>query len=288
MAKYRKISPTIWNDTKFRTLNERAKLVFFMLLTHPQTSSIGSLRAFPQGLAPEMGWSEKEFRKPFEELLAKGMVKCAETDGLIWLPNFIKHNMPENPNVFKSWAGALDTCPECPLKSEIFQYIKELVKGLGEGFRKVFEQSFSEPLPKSGTLTGAGTGAGEESGDEAAGTLPPLECEPPDCPQKKIQALYHEYLPELPRVKVWEGAREDNLRARWRERWDSGKYTNTAEGLEYWGRLFKHIHDKCPWLTGKITGRDNRPFFASLSWIVCPENFAKIIEGRYDRKDGAA
>ena len=65
MARYRKISPSIWNDAKFRSLSDNGKLVFFMLLTHPQTSAIGTLRAYPQGLAPEMGWSENAFRKPF-------------------------------------------------------------------------------------------------------------------------------------------------------------------------------------------------------------------------------
>ena len=112
MARYRKISPSIWNDAKFRDLSDNGKLVFFMLLTHPQTTAMGTLRAYPQGLAPELGWSEKAFREAFREGIEKGMVMCSEKAGLIWLPNFLKHNTPENPNVLKSWAGALEDCPE--------------------------------------------------------------------------------------------------------------------------------------------------------------------------------
>ena len=151
MAKYRKISPKIWNDAKFRALSEGAKLVFFMLLTHPQTSAIGTLRAYPQGLAPEMGWSEKAFRQAFQEVLEKGMCICSESDGLMWLPNFMRYNPPENPNVLKSWSGALEDCPECILKSKIFQHVKSLSEGFGKTFAKAFAEAFgegsSQPLP---------------------------------------------------------------------------------------------------------------------------------------------
>ena len=90
MARYRKISPRIWNDAKFRSLSERGKLVFMMLLTHPHTSAIGTLRAWPQGLASELGWGLRTFRKAFQELVDNDMVRVSEKDGLIWLLNFIK------------------------------------------------------------------------------------------------------------------------------------------------------------------------------------------------------
>ncbi len=147
MARYRKISPKIWNDAKFRSLSDNAKLVFFMLLTHPLTSSVGTLRAFPQGLAPEMGWSQEAFCKAFGEASAKGMVIASEKDGLIWLPNFMKYNAPESPNVLKSWAGSLDDCPECALKTEIYRQVKAFALGLGKAFREAFAQAFQEPLP---------------------------------------------------------------------------------------------------------------------------------------------
>lgn len=146
MAKYRKVSPVIWNDAKFRTLSDDAKLIFFMLLTHPQTGSIGTLRAYPEGLARELKWSLERFAKGFGEGLEKGMIRVDEEAGLIWLPNFIKHNMPDNPNVLKSWAASFGECPECPLKNVIFQAVKRLAEGLGKGFLKGFTEGFAEHL----------------------------------------------------------------------------------------------------------------------------------------------
>lgn len=109
----------------------------------------------------------------------------------------------------------------------------------------------------------------------------------PPCPHERILAAYHEALPELPGVKVWDGTRKSHLQARWRERWKAGKYASQTDGVAYWARLFRHVRT-CDWLMGRVTGRDGRAFKASLGWIVKPENFAKLIEGRYDRQEVAA
>lgn len=122
----------------------------------------------------------------------------------------------------------------------------------------------------------------EEIGEEAAKPAAPA-C--PPCPHKQIVELYHEVLPTLPRVKVWNKEREGNLQARWRERWASGKYATQESGLDYWRRLFGHIRNNCPWLMGEISGRDNKAFLADLGWIILPRNFTKIIEGKYDRRE---
>ena len=77
------------------------------------------------------------------------------------------------------------------------------------------------------------------------------------------------------------------MQARWRERWESGKYTTQAEGLAYWRKLFAYIHG-CPWLMGEVADRDGKAFRADLGWIILPRNFKKIIEGRYDQRQEVA
>ena len=63
--KYRKISPCIWNDAKVRELSDKGKLALLFLLTHPHMTPLGAIRANAPGLACELGWSEKVFRKAF-------------------------------------------------------------------------------------------------------------------------------------------------------------------------------------------------------------------------------
>lgn len=107
----------------------------------------------------------------------------------------------------------------------------------------------------------------------------------PPCPHQQILDLYHELLPELPCVKVWNGTRQQHLAARWRERWKSKSFSTQAEGLAYFRRLFEYIGRECDWLMGRVQGREGKPFFATLAWIVAPGNFAKIIEGNYARRE---
>lgn len=101
----------------------------------------------------------------------------------------------------------------------------------------------------------------------------PLSADAAGCPHGEIIDLYHAALPTAPRIKAWTGRRQTNLRARWRE--DAKR-----QDLDYWRRFFAHVAAS-PFLTGKVSGQGGRPFFAGLDWLVMPENFAKVIEGRY-------
>lgn len=153
--KFRKIDPRIWNDAKFMALSDNAKLVFFLLLSHPHQTSLGAMRATLPGLAAELGWTEKIFREAFSEVLSKGMVKHDERASILWLPNFIRYNRPESPNVVKAWVSAADLLPECPQKFECLQAVKVFL----EGFPKAFTEALPEGFGKDYVESGAGAGA---------------------------------------------------------------------------------------------------------------------------------
>lgn len=106
------------------------------------------------------------------------------------------------------------------------------------------------------------------------------------CPQQAIISLYAEHLSALPQPRVWDGARARAMQARWK--WvmadleKKGKPPSQNDGLDFFGRMFSYIAT-CDFLMGKTskwTGCD-------LAWIVNAENFAKIIEGRYENKVAA-
>src|SRR6266550_4963546 len=115
MARFRKVSPAIHNDEKFTALSDDAQLTFFYLLTHPHQTSLGAMRASIPGLAAEKRWPLSRFARAFQEIQSKGMVRHDPAASFIWLPNFLKYNGPESPNVVKSWGQALDLLPECAL-----------------------------------------------------------------------------------------------------------------------------------------------------------------------------
>ena len=159
MARYRKIDPRIWNDEKFSSLSHEAQRMFFFVLTHPGMTSLGAFRMSRGGMAEELGLDPKGFDEVFRELLSKGLLKYDERAFLVFAPNFLKYNPPENPNVVKGWAGALDLLPECPLKRDVLLRAKDCAanssgcsKAFTETFGKVLEtldKGLAEPLPKS-------------------------------------------------------------------------------------------------------------------------------------------
>lgn len=140
-----------------------------------------------------------------------------------------------------------------------------------DGTRPAPESTGSAVLiPDSGFLI-------PDSKEEPNGSLS-AKADTANCPHNEIIALYHEILPANPRIKVWDGARADSLRTRWRE-------DPKRQSLDYWRRFFGHVAAS-PFLTGKVEGKNGRTFLPGLDWLVKAANFAKVIENRYH--DGAA
>ena len=143
MARYRKIDPRIWNDAKFCSFSERGKLLFFYVLTHPNMTMIGMLRATPEGLFSELGFDASDCWADWQAVCEAGVVQVAK-QGLIRLPNFLKYNEPESPSVVKSWASCFDLLPECDLlndaKRDIESYLIQKGKSWIEAYRGTKKQ----------------------------------------------------------------------------------------------------------------------------------------------------
>lgn len=105
----------------------------------------------------------------------------------------------------------------------------------------------------------------------------------PDCNHQAVIDLYHQQLPTLRRVEVWNAARQGYLRQRWREvaaELGKDKPISASAVLEWFNDFFGHIQ-KSRFLVGKVNSKDGRSFTADLEWILKPSNFAKIVEGKY-------
>ena len=138
MSHYRKIDTRIWNDEKFNSLSLHGKLAFLFILTHPNMTSLGAMRATIEGLAAELEVLPEAFREVFR----KGLFNVDCNGKMIVVPNFLKYNAPANPNVVIGWGTAFDMLPECESKYKIYQGVKESIKGFGKGFQEAFSKAF--------------------------------------------------------------------------------------------------------------------------------------------------
>jgi len=105
----------------------------------------------------------------------------------------------------------------------------------------------------------------------------------PKCCHQEVIDLYHQKLPTLRKVEVWNDARKGYLRQRWRDVSQElalEKPIQTEDVLSWWSDFFTHI-GQSKFLTGRVSDKSGRAFTADLEWILKPSNFAKIIEGKY-------
>lgn len=150
----------MWGDSKFRALSALPPCgqgLWLYLLTNVNTSPIpGLFRAGRAAIAEELGWSLEDFDKAFQEAFNQGMVKADFISRVVWIPNAIKHNRPESPNVVISWGKEIDLIPECTLKDEAISALynhmqlidSESDKPEKRSYSTAFEKAFGKALLK--------------------------------------------------------------------------------------------------------------------------------------------
>src|SRR5574338_361158 len=136
MGRYRKIDPRIWNDEKVSQLPKISQLSFLYVLTHPNMTALGAMRATIPGLAAELGVKAEAFREAFRV----GLLEADEKACFVGVPKFLKYNPPESINVVKAWGKSWDLIPECPLKTQLWQRVKDFLQGLPQGFADAFKE----------------------------------------------------------------------------------------------------------------------------------------------------
>ena len=106
----------------------------------------------------------------------------------------------------------------------------------------------------------------------------------PTCPHKEILSLWKTKLPHLVQPRVWEGARQANLRQRWVQaskpsEFSKKGYRTVPEGLTWWSSFFDYIAEDTKLAKGFET--NGRVWVPDLEWVVNATNFQKISDGKY-------
>jgi hypothetical protein len=285
MARFRKIAPRIWNDAKFREVSDDAKLIFFLLLTHPHMTALGAMRATEAGLAAELGWFEERFRRSFAELLRQRIVCYDGRASMIWLPNFLKYNQPENPNVVKSWQVSLELLPECELKRQLIHACRNLVATLPGGFAAGLPEPFRRGMPNQEPEP--------EQEPEQDDDSPPRSPSPDsteDADKDSVEGLGQKLWPSpealvakfnngtppcVPRVRILSPARRERAQG----------YLELFPEKAFWDDIFAEYH-RSSFLQGACSKAGHDRFKADFDWLLSQgqdgiENCVKVHDGKY-------
>ena len=273
MARYRKIDPRIWNDAKFRELSDNGKLVFFMLLTHPNMTALGAMRATLAGLAEELGWDAKAFQEAFRDVLSKGMAEHDSKACLVALPNFLKYNPPESPNVVKAWLSALDLLPECGLKTRVIAGAGDFAKGLTHGFAEALPEVFAKTMPIQE----------QEQEQEQKKTYTSARADLP-CPYDAIIDIYHAALPDLPAVRLMANDRQRAMRGFWgwvlsSKKTDGTRRATSAEEALAWIKSYFERAAHNDFIMGRTQqSAEHSNWRADLDYLLTNKGKRQVIE----------
>jgi hypothetical protein len=149
---------------------------------------------------------------------------------------------------------------------------------LEQGDNSVISQRYQDDLPETETETE------KETDKDAIASLSGTAF--PTCPHQKIISLYSKHLGHLPQPRVWEGNRATMLRQRWIQAskpssFSPEGYATEEAGLAWWDSFFDYINNDTKLATGFQS--QGRTWLPDLPWIVNASNFAKIIDGKYDK-----
>ena len=137
MANWRPVHASLWNDRRFLSCGDDARMLWLFLLTCPSLPIPGVILGGDASLAEMLGWTTERLRKQFAELSQTGL-QVAREGRVVWLRNALKYQTPRNPNMLKGWAKKWDDVPEGRLKPEIWEALKIACKSWSILFGKLF------------------------------------------------------------------------------------------------------------------------------------------------------
>lgn len=258
MARIRTVKPEFWTSEQVMECSTTSRLLFIGMWNfcddggnHPASAKTLKAEVFPGD-----DFSADDVQAMVDELVAQELLMPYIADGKRYLHvTGWHHQKIEKPNY--RYPKPEIRRPVADQSSNDLQPVDNRSTPEGKG------REGSKPIPKANALGVAG----------------PSSADP--CPHQQIVAIYHETLPNCIPVKVWNEQRQGLLRQRWRE--DAKR-----QRIEWWQKFFAYVGES-EFLTGRgqcAPGRD--PFVADLEWLIRPQNFAKVIEGKYHRAEVAA
>lgn len=156
-ARYRRVSIEMYADDKFCALSPLAPSgqgLWIYLLTGPFSTLIpGICIGGEAGISEALRWPLKLFRRAFEEIAFRKMARADWAARVVYLPNALRHNLPQSPSVVRGWRQAWAEVPSCTLKHAAGVEMRAVLDVLGHAYGQEFAgfalRRASDPQPAS-------------------------------------------------------------------------------------------------------------------------------------------
>ena len=291
MRTYGSIQTCFWENPSVQKLSDQGKLLVTYLFTGLHTNMIGCFRLPAGYITEDLSWDIQKVKNTFCELSEMNFITRDEKSGWLIIHDFLKWNPVQNHKQAKGIQKIFDSIPN---QSSIINLLIQNLLNHGKYFEtefinrlRVYENNggnrfdtlSKKPLTDKEQNQEQDTDQNQETlsslrEDVVSTAIHSTVTNRPSCPHEEIINLYHQILHMCPPIRIWNKTRRGYLKQRWNE---NSKHQN----LLWWQKYFEHAKQS-EFLTGKVSGRDGKPpFVVDLEWLVRPNNFAKVIEGKY-------
>jgi len=124
--KFRKIEPAFWTDEKMSLQEPDVKYLALYLLSSPHSNAAGCYYLPPGYACADLGWTIEQFTQAIKKLEDIGFALYDVQARVVFLPNYLRHNRPENPKSLQTIQNALAFLPHCELTEQAIATIQEL------------------------------------------------------------------------------------------------------------------------------------------------------------------
>lgn len=97
--------------------------------SHNRSSLPGLFAFWPDSAASVLSWSRSDVIDAMQELVASGLVRWSELDGVCWIPMVFEYEVPTSPSVAAAWAKEARTLPVCALVKEAVASVDQTLRG---------------------------------------------------------------------------------------------------------------------------------------------------------------
>ena len=296
MRDYGKVSPKFWTASKtgraLRKSGPEAVIVAMYLMTSPHSNMLGVYHQPVLYMAHETGLGIEGASKGLQSCIEVGFCSFDEASDMVWVHEMALYQVAsELKATDKRCAGIqkdYDALPDCAFLGAFFDRYASVFhlkrKRHGESEIGSLEQAPSEPLTKPLRSQEQEQEQEQEKGAYAlvgdaddAKTLP-------RCQAESVVSLYHEVLPEMPRVKLMTDSRRKAIGKFWRwvltsKKSDGQPRAQTADQALTWVRgYFTRTRDN-DFLMGRTPQRPGHEAWrCDLDFLLTERGMKHVIE----------
>lgn len=297
MRDYAKAVPKMWHGKTFKALRKQPEglVVALYLMTSPSSNMLGLYAQPVLYMAYETGLGEEGARKGLQQCIEAGYCSYDDESEFVWVHEMASYQIASELKGSdlrcKGIQKDYDALPDNPFLGEFFDRYAEAFHLHGRRGEEGATQPPCKPLrsqeqeqeqeqEKEKKEPDGSVGSADDQPGEIAPGKPGL----PNCPVQDLVDLYHEILPELPKVRLLNDGRRKAVGKLWRfvltsKKSDGTPRAETAEQATAWIRdYFGRARDN-DFLMGRgYRSPEHAGWQCDLDFLLTDKGMKHVIE----------